>query len=310
MNNPRKPQIKRQDDIPANYSPEDVTLLQYEEQTGKEGEEGREGEEDSHVGQDESIHPAVAASNPSSPSPPTPPPAPYQSPAQPLGLRNIGPFHTASVTHETHGIELQVIKEVAQWAARRALLVNKQQVMTVVELGTFAGESALSIIDGIRTTAEILPDDREIIVNLTVVDHFTGVSSDPTQEFIYLYGGSIRSFCEDNLAQLKYIQAFTSHPRLKVNCAIVEADTAISANLFRPDSVDFLFVDADHTHEGATKDMTTWLPKMARDSIMAGHDYSLAFLDCAKAVDDFCDKFLHCRPMVKPGTTVWAAKVR
>lgn len=46
-----------------------------------------------------------------------------------------------------------------------------------------------------------------------------------------------------------------------------------AASEFEDLSVDFLFIDADHSKEAVTKDIQAWLPKVKIGGIIAGHDY-------------------------------------
>jgi hypothetical protein len=45
------------------------------------------------------------------------------------------------------------------------------------------------------------------------------------------------------------------------------------ANLYRDDSLDFVFIDADHSYEAVSRDIDAWKPKVKRGGILAGHDY-------------------------------------
>ena len=50
-------------------------------------------------------------------------------------------------------------------------------------------------------------------------------------------------------------------------------DGTDEAALVMPDaSVDFVFVDADHTEEAVARDIATWTPKVRPGGLIAGHD--------------------------------------
>lgn len=55
--------------------------------------------------------------------------------------------------------------------------------------------------------------------------------------------------------------------------------------LFLDESIDFVFVDADHSYEGVTEDIKFWYPKVKRGGTMAGHDYD--WTSVKSAVTDF-----------------------
>jgi|LakMenEpi03Aug12_release.lakeMendotaPanAssembly.Ray.scaffolds.fasta_scaffold03232_19 predicted O-methyltransferase YrrM len=42
---------------------------------------------------------------------------------------------------------------------------------------------------------------------------------------------------------------------------------------FEDRSVDFVFLDADHSYESVKKDIESWLPKIKTGGMIAGHDY-------------------------------------
>ena len=45
------------------------------------------------------------------------------------------------------------------------------------------------------------------------------------------------------------------------------------ANTFEDNSIDFVFIDADHSYEAVKKDILSYFPKLKIGGIMAGHDY-------------------------------------
>jgi len=59
---------------------------------------------------------------------------------------------------------------------------------------------------------------------------------------------------------------------------------------FGDESVGFIFIDADHSYEAVKADIQAWLPKLKKDCIMCGHDYSKKFPGLMKAVDEIFGK--------------------
>lgn len=51
-------------------------------------------------------------------------------------------------------------------------------------------------------------------------------------------------------------------------------DSSSASNFYWNESVDFVFVDADHTYEGVKKDIMSWWPKIKKGGVLAGHDYA------------------------------------
>jgi hypothetical protein len=46
-----------------------------------------------------------------------------------------------------------------------------------------------------------------------------------------------------------------------------------ASKLYEDESLDFVFIDADHTKEGFSDDMDCWFPKVKQGGVIAGHDY-------------------------------------
>lgn len=70
------------------------------------------------------------------------------------------------------------------------------------------------------------------------------------------------------------------------NVEIVRKYSRFAASYVPNGSVDFVYIDGDHSHAGAALDLQCWFPKLKRGGIMAGHDY---YNGCGvkTAVDDF-----------------------
>ena len=60
-----------------------------------------------------------------------------------------------------------------------------------------------------------------------------------------------------------------------------------SADHFADESVDFCYVDAGHSYEAVTNDLTAWWPKMRPGSMFAGDDYTKGYPGVQQAVWDF-----------------------
>ena len=53
-------------------------------------------------------------------------------------------------------------------------------------------------------------------------------------------------------------------------------------------SLDFVYIDANHSYACVMDDMTAWTPKVRSGGIVSGHDYDIA--DVKKAVDEYIAK--------------------
>ena len=62
--------------------------------------------------------------------------------------------------------------------------------------------------------------------------------------------------------------SFASDRRL-----LVRSQSLAAAAAFPDNSLDFVFIDADHTYEAVRSDIAAWAPKVRPGGIIAGHDY-------------------------------------
>jgi hypothetical protein len=67
-------------------------------------------------------------------------------------------------------------------------------------------------------------------------------------------------------------------------CAIRDLSSNAAA-LFDDDSLDVVYIDANHSYEFVIQDIRSWWPKVRRGGILAGHDYS--FEEVRDAVNEF-----------------------
>ena len=53
---------------------------------------------------------------------------------------------------------------------------------------------------------------------------------------------------------------------------ILKMETIEAAALFEDESIDLVFIDADHSESGVSKDIDTWSPKVKKGGFITGHD--------------------------------------
>lgn len=71
----------------------------------------------------------------------------------------------------------------------------------------------------------------------------------------------------------------------KPRANIMRSFTVEASKEFNDESLDFVFIDADHSYEGVKQDIKHWLPKVKKGGLVSGHD--LHMLEVRQAVMDF-----------------------
>lgn len=72
--------------------------------------------------------------------------------------------------------------------------------------------------------------------------------------------------------------------------SIMMIDSVKAAELFRDASMDFVFIDADHSYDGCKRDIAAWYPKLKDGALLSGHDYNhpeYPSWGVKRAVDEF-----------------------
>lgn len=125
-----------------------------------------------------------------------------------------------------------------------------------VELGSWFGRSSAALFLGGGNGKSIVS-----------VDTWQGNGDDPGTEIAKTV--DVCAAYIDNMVNLG-IDIKLYHKGL-VGPQFIQMDALDAAPLFDDGTLRFLFLDDDHTRPGKALDV--WLPKMAPDSLVAGHDY-------------------------------------
>jgi len=92
-----------------------------------------------------------------------------------------------------------------------------------------------------------------------------------------------------------------SHPTA-YKTSFIRMESVEAAMLFPDEYFDYVYIDGDHSLEGAEKDLEAWWPKVKCGGYFAGHDYSSS-IGVMNAVDTFCEeRGLTVQTWAHPGT--------
>eukprot|EP00747_Dinoflagellata_sp_TGD_P047312 gnl/TRDRNA2_/TRDRNA2_144931_c1_seq1.p1 gnl/TRDRNA2_/TRDRNA2_144931_c1~~gnl/TRDRNA2_/TRDRNA2_144931_c1_seq1.p1 ORF type:complete len:210 (+),score=32.46 gnl/TRDRNA2_/TRDRNA2_144931_c1_seq1:58-687(+) len=92
-----------------------------------------------------------------------------------------------------------------------------------------------------------------------------------------------------NLADnsFRYTKAVMRIMRFGSRASIMRMFSSEAASWIQDGSLDLVWIDGDHTYDGAYADLVSFAPKMRPGGIIAGHDYGLAFTGVIWAAHDF-----------------------
>lgn len=99
---------------------------------------------------------------------------------------------------------------------------------------------------------------------------------------------------DDAEHEARYQQALGVAQSCPGRCSIYRMDSLAASQQFDDRSLDFVYIDADHSYEGCKRDILAWAPKVKSGGILAGHDYynhvvgTQAQYMVRKAVADVC----------------------
>lgn len=144
----------------------------------------------------------------------------------------------------------------------RDLIQELPPSVTMVEVGSFAGESAEEFLK------------HEKILHLHAVDPWQN-GYDPNDPASSVTGLPYIE-AEFDFRMKAFPSRWTKH-RLPSDVAVKN---------FKDRSLDFVYIDAVHTFDGVISDITYWLPKVRIGGFIGGHDYDCTvFPGVVKAVN-------------------------
>jgi len=121
-----------------------------------------------------------------------------------------------------------------------------------VEIGAWLGRSTSFMSTEIKNSGKNIKFD--------VIDTWGGSNEIYHNDFIKNQGSVYDHFLENTSSLKEYINPI-------IECSY------IAPKHYEDESLDFVYIDADHTYEIVKKDIESWYPKVKIGGILAGHDY-------------------------------------
>lgn len=162
-----------------------------------------------------------------------------------------------------------------QYHVARESFKKRDKHMVAVEVGSFAGRSAVAIASGFEPGQSW---------EMHCVDHFKGTGTDYTRALVNQlakkHGPDVLfDAFNKRIADAGLSSKVTAHRMSSLEAA---------RRWYRDGGkkIDILFLDAGHTYEELKADIEAWKPHMAPDGLMMGHDYRDEFPGVKQAVNE------------------------
>lgn len=127
--------------------------------------------------------------------------------------------------------------------------------VTGVEVGVFMGSMSVSLLE-------------RADLSLCMVDSWKGKGADYIGDSGDYHAGLSQA------AQNEHFKTAARRTAIFGNRALIVRKPSIeAAKDFEDGSLDFVFIDADHSYEGCRADIAAWMPKIKPGGLLSGHDY-------------------------------------
>lgn len=129
-----------------------------------------------------------------------------------------------------------------------------------------------------------IADNAASILSLLKVAHLYLI--DPYDAFLINYRWKPKTMSHRE-QQKRLLIAQRKLKRWSNKCTWLIMPSKKAVSTIPDNSLDFIYIDGDHSYLGYSEDLTLYFPKMRQNSIIAGHDFTGDWLGCARAVLDF-----------------------
>lgn len=147
-------------------------------------------------------------------------------------------------------VETETLEEII----KSVIALNKKKIVCV-EVGSFSGKSICYFGQRLK--------EEGIDFTFYSVDHWKCDNiSKETKSWMGVYDNFFEHF-KSNVVKCG----------LQVNIIPLKMDSMEASKTFADKSIDFIFLDGDHTLPYTIREIRAWKPKMKNNSIIAGHDF-------------------------------------
>jgi hypothetical protein len=146
-------------------------------------------------------------------------------------------------------------------------ILNEKKLSVGVEIGGFKGEFSKTILSKWGG-------------KLYIVDVW-GKIDDYDDKNNHEYGKGIYNECIINTSE--YVD----------RSFMLRMSSEEASKLFNDDSLDYIYIDANHSYDGLVLDLNLWYPKIKKGGLISGHDYLLTNWYNGDFLKNEKDKFIN-----------------
>lgn len=194
-------------------------------------------------------------------------------PSQTSSLKNIGPVNLDELplTSQFELGEILPLPERDCKALEKIVQMVLRKKIMIVEVGSFTGVSTSILAKAVAGY------DGSVFA----VDHWMGSEETPQPKYTRVI--DVYSIFRRNMIALGIWDIV--HPLVM--------DSLTAAQIFADETLDLVFIDADHRYAYVKKDISAWLPKLRDGGILCGHDcegyYSKYSEEVRRMIDEHLD---------------------
>lgn len=152
------------------------------------------------------------------------------------------------------------------------------QIVVGAEVGVFRGKMSAQLLDA--------RDDAF----LYMVDSWLPLEEQPER---YVATGDIHARLSAQKQAANHARALDVTDFARARRIVIPRASVVAASFFAPGALDFVFLDGDHSREGATEDLEAWMARIKSGGLLGGHDYAYAGrhrFGVREAVDAFSER--------------------
>jgi hypothetical protein len=145
--------------------------------------------------------------------------------------------------------------EVRQWEIVSRLPAG---ALRGAEIGVFKGQLSALLLHALPA------------LKLYMVDSWAPTEEQPEA---YKACGDFHALLPGDRQEMAYRKALTAIQFAMQRAVILRMDSVAAAARVDDGSLDFVFIDGDHSYDGCWRDILHWTPKLKKGGLLCGHDY-------------------------------------